>query len=133
MKKKDKSGLGGPPDKRTLNVMLGTSMFNQVDQTLRAVNEPVCHQDRKTFLPLPLRILSFIGGWILLAGAIGFICIFLRGYDAANLSFAVPLAKWGLGIGIPVFGGLRLLDAYLEKRDWVKRIRKQEQNKAKRY
>lgn len=115
--------LGGPTDKRTLNVMLGTGFLNQVDQTRKAMDEAPVKADRKSYLPLPLRILSFLGGWCLLFGCIGVISYFLR---LGGFGFTKAMALWGLGIGIPVFGGLRLLDSYLEHRAWIRRIREEQ-------
>ena len=35
----------------------------------------------------------------------------------------------GLGVDIPVYGGLRLLEAYLERRDWVRRMQEEDRKK----
>lgn len=123
MKKYDETPeiIGGPTDRRTLNVMLCTAKLNQLDQTRKAKHErsEVKGQAKQW---LPLRVLSFISGWFLLVGIIGFIMLFTR-FDG-NIPFYAPLmAKIGLAVGVPVYGGLRLLESYLERRDWLKRNR----------
>lgn len=125
MKKYDQTPdiVGGPTDRRTLNVMLGTAKLNQLEQTRKSKYErSEVKGEAKQWLPLPLRILSFISGWFLLVGIIGFIMLFTR-FDGNIPFYAPPMAKIGLAVGVPVYGGLRLLESYLERRDWLKRNR----------
>ena len=120
--------LGGPTDRRSLNVKLGTGFFNQMDQTRKAVQETSnVKTDKKQFLPKPLRILSFIGGLFLLFGCIEVILLFVKTNGQAIGK--TSLVALGLGVGIPVYGGLRLLEAYLERRDWVKRMQEEDRKK----
>lgn len=123
--------IGGPTDRRTLNVMLGTAALNQFDQTRRSKNErSEVKGDKREWLPLPLRIVSFISGWFLLAGVIGFIMLFLR-VSGESLPMAMPMTKIGLSVGVPIYGGLRLLESYLERRDWVKRMRESDEQRKR--
>ncbi len=118
--------LDAPTDRRTLNVMLGTARLNQLDQTRKMkLERSEVKGEHKEWLPLPLRIVSFISGWFLLAGVIGFILLFIR-MNNEILPIALPMTKIGLVVGIPIYGGLRLLEAYLERKDWVKRMRENE-------
>lgn len=118
--------LDAPTDRRTLNVMLGTARLNQLDQTRKMkLERSEVKGEHKEWLPLPLRIVSFISGWFLLAGVIGFILLFIR-MNNEILPMAPAMAKIGLAVGIPIYGGLRLLEAYLERKDWVKRMRENE-------
>ena len=119
---------GGPTDRRSLNVMLGTGFLNQVDQTRRARTERgYVTGQKKQWLPLPLRILSAIGGLFLLFGVMETILLFIA-VDGAPLGSTLYVGI-GLGVGIPVWGGLRLLEAYLERRDWVRRMREADEEK----
>lgn len=118
--------LDAPTDRRTLNVMLGTARLNQLDQTRKMkLERSEVKGEHKEWLPLPLRIVSFISGWFLLAGVIGFILLFIR-MNNEILPIALPMTKIGLVVGIPIYGGLWLLEAYLERKDWVKRMRENE-------
>lgn len=118
--------LGGPTDRRSLNVMLGTGFFNQVDQTIRSAKETGgVQKDKKQFLPWPLRVLSWIGGAFLLVGCVALVVWFLGMHSGIVRSVAAV----GLGVGIPVYGGMRLLEAYLERRDWVRRMRQEDRQK----
>lgn len=120
--------LGGPTDRRSLNVILGTGFFNQMDQTRKAVHEESgMKTDKKQFLPKPLRVLSFIGGLFLLFGCIEVILLFVA-MDGEVIG-KTSLVALGLGVGIPVYGGLRLLEAYLERRDWVRRMQEEDRKK----
>lgn len=122
--------LGGPTDRRTLNVMLGTGFLNQVDQTRKAKTERgAVTGEKKQFLPLPLRILSAVGGLFLLFGVIETILLFIA-MDGDPIG-KVPFVELGLGIGIPIWGGLRLLESYLERQDWIKRMREADEEKRK--
>lgn len=122
--------LGGPTDRRSLNVMLGTGFFNQMDQTRKAVREkPGIKTEKKQFLPKPLRVLSFIGGLFLLFGCIEVVLLFVA-MDGEVIG-KTSLVALGLGVGIPVYGGLRLLEAYLERRDWVRRMQEEDRKKRK--
>lgn len=129
MKKTDHTPeiVGGPTDRRTLNVMLGTAKLNQLDQTRKVKYErSEVRGEAKQWLPLPLRIVSFISGWFLFAGVVGFILLFTR-FNGNIPFYAPPMTKIGLGVGIPIYGGLRFLEAYLERRDWLRRNREQNQ------
>ena len=120
--------LGGPTDRRSLNVMLGTGFFNQMDQTRKAAQESAgMKTDKKQFLPKPLRVLSFIGGLFLLFSCIEVILLFVA-MDGEVIG-KTSLVALGLGVGIPVYGGLRLLEAYLERRDWVRRMQEEDRKK----
>ena len=126
--------LGGPTDRRTLNVMLGTGFLNQVDQTRKTKNERgAVTGEKKQFLPLPLRILSAVGGLILLVGCIGMVLYFMGSFASlGNLYINDPLVYGiNLAIGVTVYGGLRLLESYLERQDWIRRMREADEAKKK--
>ena len=67
--------LGGPTDQKTLNVMLGLGMLNQVDQTIKAGSEHGgVSEDHKD--PVLLRIFKAIFGAILIIGCLSLILMF---------------------------------------------------------
>ena len=120
--------IRGTTDRRSLIIVLGTWFFNQMDQTRKAVHEESgMKTDKKQFLPKPLRVLSFIGGLFLLFGCIEVILLFVA-MDGEVIG-KTSLVALGLGVGIPVYGGLRLLEAYLERRDWVRRMQEEDRKK----
>ena len=112
---------GGPTDRKTLNVMLGMGRLNQIEQTRKSFSETgEIVQNKQEYLPKPLRVLSFIGGLFLTVGCLGVIVYFVSGL-IRGYGVGLPIAGVGLGIGIPVYAGMRGLDAYLERRDWIRR------------
>ena len=126
--------LGGPTDRHTLNVMLGTGFLNQVDQTRKSKTERgAVTGEKKQFLPLPLRILSAIGGLILLVGCIGMVTYFTESFLSFGDLYINRPQIYGvnLAIGLTVYGGLRLLESYLERRDWIRRMRESDEAKRK--
>ncbi len=123
-KKKDEtpSGTGGPTDRKTLNVMLGMGMLNQFDQTQREFSGQGGQvQSKREYLPKPLRFVSTLGGVLLAVGCLGLILYFLTFLLSGHHGVGLPAAGWGLGLGIPLYGGMRGLEAYLERRDWLRR------------
>lgn len=122
--------MDAPMDRRTLNVTLGTGFLNQVDQTRKCKNESAgVTRTKKQWLPLPLRILSAIGGLFLLFGVLETILLFIA-MDGERLGRPLYVGI-GLGVGVPVWGGLRLLESWLERRDWVRRMREEDAKKKK--
>ena len=112
---------GGPTDRRTLNVMLGMGRLNQISQTQKSFAETgKIVQNTREYLPKPCRILSFIGGLFLVAGCLGAIIYFFS-YIFGGYGVGLPIMGIGLGVGIPVYAGMRGLNAYLERRDWIRR------------
>ena len=122
--KKDETpvGTGGPTDRKTLNVMLGMGMLNQVDQTQREfTGQGGQVQGKREYLPKPLRFVSTLGGVLLAVGCLGLILYFLTFLLSGYHGVGLPTAGLGLGLGIPLYGGMRGLEAYLERRDWLRR------------
>ena len=117
----------GPNDLRTLNVMMGTGTLNQIDQTRKAGQEsgPVQGEKREV-LPLPLRLMRGVGGLVLLAGIVGLIACFIK-MNGERPEWALPAAKYGLGIGVPLYGGLLLLEAWLDRRAWLRRSKEKQE------
>ena len=112
---------GGPTDRRTLNVMLGMGRLNQISQTQKSFAETgKIVQNTREYLPKPCRILSFIGGLFLVAGCLGAIIYFFS-YIFGGYGVGLPIMGIGLGVGIHVYAGMRGLNAYLERRDWIRR------------
>lgn len=127
--------MDAPMDRRTLNVTLGTGFLNQVDQTRKAKSERgAVTGEKKQWLPLPLRILSAIGGFLLFLGCLGMILYFLASFLSFGWLFINDPTIFGinLGLGVVIYGGLRLLESYLERRDWVRRMQEENAKKRKR-
>jgi hypothetical protein len=121
--KRDKTPLdtGGLPNRKTLIVMLGMRRLNQIKETRKSFAETGrTVQNKREYLPKPLRFLSFIGGLFLTAGCLGAIVYFVS-FLFGGCGVGAPIAGIGLGIGIPVYASMRGLDAYLERQDWIKR------------
>ena len=116
------NGTGGPTDRKTLNVMLGMGLLNQTDQTQRSfVDSGGMVQRKEEYLPKPLRFLSAIGGLFLTVGCVGLILYFFTAVLSDPHPLCLPAAGLGLGVGIPLYGGLRGLEAYLERKAWLRR------------
>lgn len=127
--------MDAPMDRRTLNVTLGTGFLNQVDQTRKCKNESAgVTGTKKQWLPLPLRALSFIGGILLFLGCLGMILYFAGSFLNLHNFFLNDPTIFGINLtlGVVVYGGLRLLESYLERRDWVRRMREEDAKKQKR-
>lgn len=58
----------------------------------------------------------FISSRWLLRGYYIFFSYIFGGYGVG-----LPIMGIGLGVGIPVYAGMRGLNAYLERRDWIRR------------
>jgi hypothetical protein len=122
---------GGPTDRKTLNAMLGMGLLNQTKQTEKSFSETGgTTRDKREYLPKPLRFLSFIGGLFLAVGCLGAI-VYFASYLMGGYGVGAPIAGIGLGVGIPVYAGMRGLDAYLERRDWIKRTAEKDKTTKK--
>ena len=96
--KKDETpvGIGGPTDRKTLNVMLGMGILNQVDQTQREFTGTGGQvQGKREYLSKPLRFLSGIGGLFLTVGCLGLILYFLTFLLSGHHGVGLPPPAWG--------------------------------------
>lgn len=126
--------INAPMDRRTLNVTLGTGFLNQVDQTQKAKTERGnVTGEKKQWLPLPLRILSALGGFLLFLGCLGMVLYFFSPFVSLGNFFLTKPLIFGvlLGLGAVIYGGLRLLESYLERQDWVRRMQEEDAKKQK--
>ena len=83
----------------------------------------------------PLKVLSFVGGILLVAGLLGFVVIYLsRMLGLFSVSSELPaaaiIAIVAFLLGVILYGGVRGYAAWKDRQAWIERMRQQDLEKA---